>query len=167
MDHFLKGMCLFIAYIPTNHRSILALPDCEGFWRGKQLLLKKRNNPPGSRTCPSEAQAAHPHRQRSSSPPAHENIDLKQKKHLKVSVEKLVQLKVVIILSKGIVESLSNPEPSKNEEESKGHEDRVVEVDLLILPLEVLVARNYPLLSKKGGSKIDIDGQMHNLLGGE
>ena len=83
-----------------------------------------------------------------------------------MSVEKLVQLKVVIILSEGIVESLSNPEPSKNEEESKGHEDRVVEVDLLILPLEVLVARNYPLLSKKGGSKIDIDGQMHNLLGG-
>ena len=82
MDHFLKGMCLFIAYIPTNHRSILALSDCEGFWRGKQLLLKKRNHPPGSRTCPSEAQAAHPHRQRSSSPPAHKNIDLRRNKRI-------------------------------------------------------------------------------------
>ena len=53
--------------------------------------------------------------------------------NLKVSVEKLVQLKVVIVLSKGVVEGLGNPEPPKDEEEAERHEDRVVEVNLHVL----------------------------------
>ena len=36
-------------------------------------------------------------------------------------------------------------------------------VDLFILPLEVLVSGNDPLLSKEGGREIDIDGQVDNL----
>ena len=52
--------------------------------------------------------------------------------NLKVSVEKLVQLKVVIVLSKRIVEGLGNPEPSKDKKETEGHEDWVVEVDLKV-----------------------------------
>ena len=47
-----------------------------------------------------------------------------------MSVEKLVELKVVIVLPKGIVEGLGNPEPSKNKEKAEGHEDWVIEVDL-------------------------------------
>ena len=53
--------------------------------------------------------------------------------NLKVSVEKLVQLKVVIVLSKRIVESLGNPEPPKDKEEAERHEDRIVEVHLKVL----------------------------------
>ena len=34
-----------------------------------------------------------------------------------MSVEKLVELKVVIVLSEGVVEGLGNPEPAKDEEE--------------------------------------------------
>ena len=49
-----------------------------------------------------------------------------------MSVEKLVQLKVVIVLSKRIVEGLGNPEPSKDKKETEGHEDWVVEVDLKV-----------------------------------
>ena len=81
-----------------------------------------------------------------------------------MSVEKLVELKVVIVLSEGVVEGLGNPEPAKDEEEAERHEDWVVEVDLFIFPLEVLVSRNDPLLSEEGGGKIDIDCQVDNLF---
>ena len=43
-------------------------------------------------------------------------------------------------------------------------EDCVAVVDLFILPLEVLVAGNDPLLSKEGGGEIDIDCQVDDLL---
>ena len=48
-----------------------------------------------------------------------------------MSVEKLVELKVVIVLSEGVVEGLGNPEPAKDEEEAERHEDWVVEVNLM------------------------------------
>ena len=43
---------------------------------------------------------------------------------------------------------------------------RLIEVviDLFVFSLEVLVSSNDPLFSEEGGSKIDIDCQVHNLL---
>ena len=53
-------------------------------------------------------------------------------RHLEVPVEKLVELEVVVVLTEGVVEGLGDPQPPEHEQEPEGHEDRVVEVHLVV-----------------------------------
>ena len=52
--------------------------------------------------------------------------------HLEVPVEQLVELEVVVVLSKRIIEGLGDSEPTKHEEEPERHEDGIVEIHLML-----------------------------------
>ena len=46
--------------------------------------------------------------------------------HLEVPIEQLVELEVVVVLSKRVIEGLCDSEPTKHEEEPERHEDGIV-----------------------------------------
>ena len=74
----------------------------------------------GHQQCPWPA-AQHPH------PSQVDSIS-----HLEVPVEQLVELEVVVVLSKRIIEGLGDSEPTKHEEEPERHEDGIVEIHLML-----------------------------------
>ena len=55
-----------------------------------------------------------------------------------VSLDQVGQREIFIVLSEGIVESLGNFEPTKEKEKLEGHEDRIVEVQLVSLVLHLV-----------------------------
>ena len=60
--------------------------------------------------------------------------------NLEMSLDQVVQLEVLVVLSEWIVESLSHLQPSEVEEKFEGQEDRIVEIQLVPLILSLVTA---------------------------
>merc|ERR1711874_357208 len=58
-------------------------------------------------------------------------------RNFEMSINESIQFKIIIIFSEWIIQSLGNSEPAKEEEKLDGHEDGIVELDLITDPLPI------------------------------
>lgn len=80
-------------------------------------------------------------------------------RNFEMSINESIQFKIIIIFSEWIIQSLGNSEPAKEEEKLDGHEDGIVELDLITDPLPIDLSPDLPLLSDERHGKVDINCQ--------